>query len=133
MSSQDFSTFARRDYVMIFWMSCAKYQGTRAYSFAPLEDYSEPDRRLITTTPGYLNFTVALPMSQQARLLNLFDTVDLRDLSRLDLIVLTKDESVAQFAPPDGAFELTFENRLFRLWKRRTPTAPSRALGGRTD
>ncbi len=121
MSRADFVTFARRDYVMIFWMSCSKYQGTQAYSFAPLDDYSEPDRHKISSTPGYLNFTVALPLTQQARLGSLFETIDLRELNRLDLVVLTKDESVGQFAPPDSEFSLTFENRLFRLWRRRTP------------
>ena len=119
MSRSDFETFARRRYVMIFWMSCSKYQGTQAYSFAPLDDYSEEDRRTIAGAPDYLNFTVALPLSQQARLGNLFDVTRTRDMGRLDLVVLTKDESMKGLAPPASDFELTFENAVFRLWKRR--------------
>ena len=49
------------------------------------------------------------------RLDSLFETIDLRELNRLDLVVLTKDESVGQFAPPDSEFAPMFENRLFRL------------------
>jgi hypothetical protein len=119
MTRTGFLEFARREDVMIFWMSCAKYQATRAYSFAPLDDYIEADKRLISTTPGYLNFTVALPLSQQARLGRLFDATDVREMNRLDLIVLTRDESLLPLSPPDSDFDLAFENRVFRLWKRR--------------
>jgi hypothetical protein len=119
MSRENFDLFMRRRYVMIFWMSCSKYQGSRAYSFAPLVDYSEDDRQRIARTAGYLNFSVALPLSQQARLGRLFESIDLARLNRLDIVVLTKDESVAGLAPPMSEFELTFENRLFRVWVRR--------------
>lgn len=125
MTRAEFVTFARRRYVMIFWMSCAKYQGTTAYSYAPLEDYTEEDRRQITSTPDYLNFTVALPLSQQERLADLFDATDVADMTRLDLVVLTKDDSVARFAPPSSDFELTYENSLFRVWQRRESSRPA--------
>jgi len=119
MTTDGFATFARRRYVMIFWMSCARYQATSAFAYAPLDDYTTEDRQLIAKTPGYLNFTVALPLSQQQRLARLFDDTKVTEMKRLDLLVLTKDNSVAALMPPARDFELTFENRLFRVWQRR--------------
>jgi len=124
MDRKEFESFAHRRYVMIFWMSCAKYQASQAYSYSPLSDYTEDDRRRIQSTPNYLNFTVALPLSQQVRLGNLFESLDMKQMRRLDVIVLTRDESVQTFVPPSSEFELTFENRLFRVWVRRR-AAPS--------
>jgi hypothetical protein len=127
MDRDQFATFVRRPYVMIFWMSCAKYQGTQAYSFAPIADYTPEDQKKIQTTPGFLNFTVALPLSQEKRLVELFESPATGKIDRLDLVVLTKDESMTGFAPPESEFELSFENRLFRVWTRRSGQATSAA------
>ena len=120
MSPADFVTFARRSYVNIFWIGCAKYQASKAFTFSPLDDYDEVDRAKIATTTIFDNFAVALPRSQQARLSRVFEEVDLTHLDRLDLIVLTKDESTVGFAPSSVAFDLVFENAVFRVWSRRS-------------
>jgi hypothetical protein len=120
MSRAQFEAFARRHYVMIFWMSCSKYQATPAYTYSTVDDYTAEDQLRIRQTPAYLNFTVALPLSQQKRLGDLFDTVGPKDTRRLDLVVVTKDGSLTGLAPSAEEFRLSFENRLFSVWVRRT-------------
>jgi hypothetical protein len=117
MTGDDFSKFILRRYVMIFWMSCDRFQSTLAYSYAPPDDYTEQDLHQMRKTRGDRSFEVALPLSQRARLRKLFDSEPRQD--RLDLIALTKDESLQQYQPSALEFELAFENRLFRVWKRK--------------
>jgi hypothetical protein len=125
MTQDEFAAFARRRYVMIFWMSCSRYQGTRAYAYAPLEDYTPEDQERIRTTPDYWNFAVALPLSQQERLRKRFEAETLMDLPRLDLIVTTRDGSLVTDAPSADLFELSYENRLFQVWIRRGDAVPA--------
>jgi len=69
----------------------------------------------------YDNFEIALPKSEEARLVSKFNTFVLEEktLPRLDLIVLTKEESLRDFTPPAHLFELSYENTTFRGWKRK--------------
>lgn len=121
MTRDEYLAFARRRYVMIFWMSCSTFQATRMHAFAPRADYRPADQALIDSTPAYLGFTVALPLSEEARLGRVFEALPDRPDRRLDVIVLTRDASLEAFAPSVADFEPTFENALFRVWVRRNP------------
>jgi hypothetical protein len=124
MTSADFVTFVRRPYVNIFWIGCAKFQASKAFTYAPLDAYDDADRAGIDTTTYFSTFAVALPRSEQARLVQIFDSIDVSRIDRLDLIALTKDESTIGFAPSPAEFDQVFENAVFRVWARRGVTPP---------
>ena len=121
MSSDDFRSFINRRHINIWWYGQLKYQASRAYTYAPLGDYSEEVQEGIRKTTVYDNFEIALPKSEEARLVNKFNTFVLEEntLPRLNLIVLTKEERLRDFTPPAHLFELSYENATFRVWKRK--------------
>jgi len=121
MSSDDFRSFINRRHINIWWYGQLKYQASRAYTYAPLGEYSEEVQEGIRKTTVYDNFEIALPKSEEVRLVNKFNTVVLEEktLPRLDLIVLTKEESLRDFTPPAHLFGLSYENATFRVWKRK--------------
>lgn len=121
MSSDEFRLFINRRHINIWWYGQLKYQASRAYTYAPLGDYSEEVQEGIRKTTVYDNFEIALPKSEEARLVNKFNTFVLEEktLPRLNLIVLAKEESLRGFAPPAHLFDLSYENTTFRVWKRK--------------
>ena len=118
MTSDEFVALVRRPYVGVFWLGCGKYQASRLYTFAPLPDYAVEDQARIARTEIFKNFSLSLPTSEQARLRRGFEAAA-PSPDRLDLIVLTRDASVADFVPAPGAFVLAYENPVFRVWTRR--------------
>src|SRR5262249_51541301 len=108
--------FIQRTYVNHFWLGHAKYQASRAFTFAPLSDYDEAVQLRIRATSVLDNFKVAVPNSEQRRLVADFETLK-PELKRLDLVVLSNDESLARFAPPEDQFRLSYRNSTFRVWK----------------
>ena len=101
-----------------FWLGCSKYQASKAHTFAPLWDYPEDVRARIAGSSIFSSFNVALPLTTRQRLAALYDELALPAAERLDLIVLTKDESLAAFAPSPKESSLVFENDVFRVWTR---------------
>ncbi len=118
MTHAEFAAFIRRRYVDIFWLGCSKYQASKAHTFAPLWDYPEGVPGAIAGSSIFSSFNVALPLTTRQRLAALYDELALPAAERLDLIVLTKDESLAAFAPSPKESSLVFENDVFRVWTR---------------
>lgn len=112
-------TFLRRRYVMIFWLSCERHRAFADHAWAPLSDYDDADRERIARTGAFEIFPVALPRSEQHRLEALAAAAVVPPRERLDVIVLTRDESLEGRTPDPAAFDLTWENERFRVWRRR--------------
>lgn len=128
LSPQAFVGLINRSHTNLFWLGHGKYQASRAYTYAPLSDYFPAVQQQILQT-GLLNsLNVALPISEQRRLLQTYLQMPVPDrtAARLDLIVLTQDASLQGTTPIDPDFELTYENPAFRLWRRKSlePESP---------
>ncbi|MBD2325761.1 hypothetical protein [Alkalinema sp. FACHB-956] len=141
LSPQAFVGLINRSYTNLFWLGHGKYQASRAYTYAPLSDYFPAVQQQIGRT-GLLNsLSVALPISEQRRLLETYwqtpgptgsnsklESSKLEnsklDSPRLDIIVLTQDASLQGASPIDPDFELTYENPAFRLWRRKALNSP---------
>ena len=119
LGSDEFRALINQPYVTNFWLSHDKYQASQAHTFAPLSDYDPAVQTRIGQTDINSSWDLAIPNSEQARLLLLYESVDLQKVYaklRLDLIVLTKDAGSRNFVPSSGLFELSFENGTFRIW-----------------
>jgi hypothetical protein len=123
MNTENFLNFINRNYVNIFWLGHDKYQASRAHTFSELSDYLPEVQKSILQT-GILNsLNVAIPISEQLRLVGQFNQLDRNkiDLPKLDLVVLTTDQSLQGFAPPADEFDLTYRNAVFNVWQRKQP------------
>jgi hypothetical protein len=121
MDADDFLAFVKRRYVMIFWLGQNKYQASRAYTHSPFADYAPEDQTMILRHGVYASWSLALSLTDQRRLRSLFETggIPARQMPRLDLIVLTNDESLGHVAPPAADFERTYADDVFRVFRRR--------------
>jgi hypothetical protein len=120
MSGPQFREFVLRRYASIFWLGHAKYQASQAYTFAPLSDYTPDQQRKISKTDVRGSWGSLVPRSEADRLLYKFDSTAGGALpGRLDLIVLTKDESLSGLSPAEADFAPAYANDSFSLWRRR--------------
>lgn len=121
MNTENFLNFIDRTYVNIFWLGHDKYQASRAHTFSELSDYLPEVQKSILQTGVLNSLNVAIPISEQLRLVSQFNQLD-RDkinLPRLDLVVLTTDQSLQGFAPPATEFDLSYQNPVFKVWRRK--------------
>jgi hypothetical protein len=120
MNAEDFRSFVNRFYVNAFWLAHNKYQASQAYTFAPIWDYEESMQKKIKETSILDSWRIAIPTSEQRRLVNQFNIKDAQDNNRrLDLVILTSDESLKDFTPPEDTFVFRYSNSTFRVWKRK--------------
>lgn len=124
MDPEDFQSFFNRHYVNHFWLGHNKYQASGAYTFAPIWDYGERDQKVIREETNLNNWRrtwhLAIPKSEQRRLVNQYNIESIKDnIPKLDLIVLTNDESLKGFMPPQDMFVLSYTNSTFKVWKLR--------------
>lgn len=119
MNIEDFRTFINRQYVNGNWLALNKYQASKAYTFSPLSDYDPDIQKKIEMTSILDSWYLAIPNGEQNRLIQKFKTMPDNAWKnwRLDLIILTNDESLRNFSPPSDNFELIYENETFRMWK----------------
>ncbi|GAK55304.1 hypothetical protein U27_02136 [Candidatus Vecturithrix granuli] len=120
MNIEDYQKFIHENYIQYFWQSHLKYQVSSAYSFSSLSDYPQYVQEKIKKTTILDNYDIALPLSEEKRLIELFNqiTVPIETLN-IELIVLTNGMFLQQFSPPDNHFELCYQNSTFRIWRRR--------------
>lgn len=121
LGSEEFKALINRPYVTNFWLGHDKYQASQAHTFAPLSDYDPEVRERIERADINSSWNLAIPNSEQERLLLLYESVDLKQVYAelaLDLIVLAKDAGSRDFLPAPELFKLSFENETFRLWTR---------------
>ena len=114
-----FLKLINRRYVTVFWLGCDKYQASVAHSFSTLDDYSPAERAKIGATSFASSWNMAIPISEQNRLVHSYQmtSVDQIALPRLDVIVLLK--ALEPFTPPADLFEPRYENAVFKVWSRK--------------
>lgn len=121
MSHSDFEDFITRRYVNIFFLGSNKYQASTAYTFHPLVAYSQDIRDKIKKTSVFDSWSVHIPETEIKRLLRVFENAKTRaDFNdRLDLIVLTNDESLRDHFPDPETWNNAYENQTFRVFLRK--------------
>lgn len=119
MSGTDFKKFFNLSYVHLFWLSHAKYIASSLYTFSPLSDYDNDEQEMIRTSNVDAVWHQIIPKSEQVRLINRYLNEDIKNDLRLDLVVLTNDESLINFAPSSDRFMLTYKNYTFRVWRQK--------------
>jgi hypothetical protein len=106
--------------LLVYFLSCNKYQASSAHTFAPLSEYPEQLRAAIHASSVFDSWKIALPPSEARRLIAKYVGRDRGgDGPRLDVIVLGRSGVAAQLEPDPEAFELSFRNRVFRVYTRR--------------
>jgi hypothetical protein len=118
LSSASFLELLRSRMFRNLWLGHDKYQCSKVYHFAPLDDY-EP-----AALAAYENSTIfdcwvqAVPLSEQRRLLRLFELPldDLGTRPRLDLIVTGLSPRLPE--PSKSEYELVYRNTNFQVWRR---------------
>ncbi len=123
MNRSQFIEFLLRRYVVVLWLGHDKYQVSRAYSFGPLHEYHPTIQEHLAETSIYDSWRVGLPAHEARRLMARFDETRLKreTLPRIDLIVLTNDESLREFSPVGSDFSLVYQNATFRVYAPRVP------------
>lgn len=119
MSSEEFKNFFTRPYVYTLWLGHAKYQANSLYAFSPLSDYDADTQKTLKTTNIDAIWHQIIPKSEQIRLIKRYLNDGTKNDLRLDLVVLTNDESLSSFAPSSHTFMLTYKNSTFRVWRRK--------------
>ena len=120
MNRAGFEEAIHRRYINIFWLGHAKYQASQAHTFAPLADYTPEQQQKISKTGVIGSWGSLMPRTEAVRLLGKFDSLSGAALpGRLDLIILTNDESLLGLAPIGGEYEPAYANSSFRVWRRR--------------
>jgi putative flippase GtrA len=101
------------------FLTLAKWQASRAYTAAPIGEYSDEQRNGIGYTSIYDPWVLRLPGRERDRLLRNFRTTD-AGVPPIDLIVLTDTASFGRLpGPPAEYFAPVFSNDSFRVWIRR--------------
>jgi hypothetical protein len=127
MSSDEWLDLTEDDGIHMCFLGVAKYAANRAHTFAPLGAYTPEQQAAIARRSLYDSFAVEIPPSERERLRRLYEETPAKSAEALpDLLVLTNDARFRRHAPAEEAFEAVFENRVFRLYRRRNPKEPGR-------
>jgi len=106
--------------LLIFFLSCAKYQASPAYTFSTLDDYPAGVRHRLRSMNAFASWSVALPNSEARRLMEkYYRTADSEGGRRLDVIVLGRGRFDGSLEPNPARFERSYQNRVFRVYSRR--------------
>ncbi len=102
------------------WLGHDKYQCSKAYQFAPLDDYDQEALKAYEDSTILDSWVQAVPLSEQRRLTRLFESpagaAELGTRPRLDLIVNLRSPHLPD--PNRNEYELVFRNSTFDLWQR---------------
>lgn len=116
MTPKEYASIIQQPTMNLFWISCDKYQASRAYTYAPLSDYSPAQRAEIAHTTILDNWHIAVPLSEQRRLLTAYDSSDTALRGELDVIVLTNEKAFRDHAPPTSQWHLSYQSPRFRVY-----------------
>jgi hypothetical protein len=123
MTPDNFASFIKKPWVLVFWIGHNKYQASRLYTFSPIDDYSPEDQKKILSSPGVeswqSSWNIILPLSEEERLCHQYGSKTSRPSRRLDVIILTRYEIDMGLSPPRDDFVLEYENPVFQVWVHR--------------
>jgi uncharacterized membrane protein YsdA (DUF1294 family) len=119
MSEEEFNQKANENYFQKRFLTLAKWQATRNYLAAPLEDYSADQLRNVLRTRRVMDsWRVAMPRSEEDRLRNAYRVARVGGEAP-DLVILTNAGTYSNLSPPSGAFALVYTNDSFRVFARK--------------
>lgn len=116
MTPKEYDALIQQPTMNLFWISCDKYQASRAYTYAALSDYSPSQRAEIAHTTILDNWHVDVPLSEQHRLLTAYDASNSALQGELDVIVLTNEKAFRDHAPPASQWRLSYQSPRFRVY-----------------
>lgn len=117
MSPERFLTLWRDPTTVTLFFGSSKYAVNSVHALAPDSEYTPEQVREIHRRSPYVSFQQAVPRSTLERLSELYARAPSPPEPRLDVVVLTNDPAWAELAPGEP-FELTFNNRVFRVYSR---------------
>lgn len=123
MSPNEYAQIIQQPTMNLFWISCDKYQASRAYTYSALSDYSSSQRADIAHTTILDNWHIAVPLSEQRRLLTAYEASPSGLRGELDVIVLTNEKAFRDHAPPASQWHLSYQSPRFRVY---VPSSNSR-------
>lgn len=120
-SSQSFAKSLPDQHILIFFLAHQKYQASRAYSFAPPEEYEPATQERIAHGSIYESWPVFLPSSEMTRLTQKYEQTGLDELpfALPDVIVLTTHETSRELRPSSDLYAKVFSNATFEVWRSR--------------
>jgi hypothetical protein len=106
--------------VQLFWFSCAKYQASRAHSFAPIDEYPPAVQTEIRTGSMQNAFNLVIPRSEKERVLRKYETTAGQGtgFAPADVVILTAGDDARGLHPMPSVFSLVYTNPTFRVWLR---------------
>ncbi len=119
MNNEQFSELLQQPSVTICWLVLAKYQASKAYTYADISDYSQGLQDIIKQTSVIDNWSIIMPDKERVRLESNFKKQIDNDFFKLDMIVLTNDSYLINAKPDSLKYEQVFANKTFKMWKRR--------------
>jgi len=126
MNRKDFQAELSEHETKARWLGGLKFQASRDYLPAPLEDYSAEDRAWILQHRSYDSWwRLVIPQTTEARLVRMFDAAKpaSETARRLDVIVLKRDKVTRSLAPSADRYRLVYEDETYRVWERRARSA----------
>lgn len=120
LSTPEFKALLEQRMFRLMWLGHDKYQCSKAYQFAPLDDYGPEALKAYRESTVLDSWVQAVPLSEQRRLINLFElpggAEQLGARPRLDLIVLNHSPNLP--GPSKSEYDLVFRNSTFEVWRR---------------
>jgi hypothetical protein len=116
-SEEDFMKKTAQMYFQWRFLTLAKWQATTNFLASPPEDYNISQLRRALETDPLDYWSVAIPIGVQERLRKHYRSFDSIDLTP-DLIILTDEPSYRELSGPSRGFDLTYQNRSFRVFLR---------------
>lgn len=126
MNEEQFINYIKGDsgingHINLYW-GLAKYQVNQEYTFRNLTEYTPKQRQKIQTIPITETWNIMVPESEIKRMREKFINTKIESLDnpRLDVIILSNDSIFDKFSPSSKDFQQVFENKIFRMWIRKS-------------
>jgi hypothetical protein len=120
-SGEELERLLSENAVLVLFLGHAKYAISPLYHLAPAAEYPPWAQREIASGPLLSSWKVALPSSEKARLLAAYARLTEAEtpFAPPDIVVLTTHETARGLRPDATAYEPTYRDEVFTVWKRR--------------
>lgn len=115
MPPEAYREFLQQPYMKIMWLGLLKYGASQWYRFAPLDDYTDQQRRQIDSDDFW---QMIIPRSELRRLTTQYENLTLSEFAKrdLDVIVLSQRGPEQSWAPSADTWPMVFQNDGFRVY-----------------
>ncbi len=119
MKPEEFSALIRHQYIMNFWLGCAKYWCASDYKFAPEADYEAHWLEAVRQMPRQSPFTLVLPISEFRRIMEKYIQIINRpsDTSQYpDAVIMSVVLSDQNITLDANLYRETYTNKVFKVY-----------------